>query len=233
MMRFEAHRTARRPSGLASAAFDAGERPATRARKFRKIASPVAGRFLRVELRRRTRGRARPRSRTSRARRRRRRCGIADRRCVRVREVRLRCPAEPPRASSTRERRVTAFQPTCGTFTPRRPEPASSRRSSSPARADGRRPRAPPDHGDRALRCCLRTAIAGRDRCRGADGLRRNWRRIASRHGSSSTAVASKCPTPGTMIPSAVAMSAGASGVNTSAPTARSALRTDVRLPAR
>ena len=57
--------------------------------------------------------------------------------------------------------------------------------------------------------------------------------RIASRHGASSTAVASKWPTPGTISPSAPAICDGASGVNTSAPAAASALRTDVRLPAR
>ena len=59
------------------------------------------------------------------------------------------------------------------------------------------------------------------------------WRQaIAVRHPLSMARVASKLPTPGTMTPAAGASSAADAGVKTSAPTAPSALRTDVRLPA-
>ena len=52
------------------------------------------------------------------------------------------------------------------------------------------------------------------------------------RHGSVIDRVAAKWPTPGMMIPAGVPISSGVAGVTHSAPTARSALRTDVRLPA-
>jgi hypothetical protein len=56
--------------------------------------------------------------------------------------------------------------------------------------------------------------------------------RIAARQSSVIARVAPKWPTPGMITPDAPARSAGADGVKNGAPTAVSALRTDVRLPA-
>src|SRR5207237_1371849 len=55
---------------------------------------------------------------------------------------------------------------------------------------------------------------------------------IASRHGPTSAAVAAKLPTPGTINAENRVSSPGDEGVANSAPSALSALRTDVRLPA-
>ena len=56
--------------------------------------------------------------------------------------------------------------------------------------------------------------------------------RIAARHESSSAAVTPKWPTPGTITPVAPSISDAWVGVQNRAPTAPSALRTEVRLPA-
>jgi hypothetical protein len=55
---------------------------------------------------------------------------------------------------------------------------------------------------------------------------------MASRQGASSLAVALKCPTPGTITPRACRHCSGIDGTTKSAPSAVSALRTEVRLPA-
>jgi hypothetical protein len=55
---------------------------------------------------------------------------------------------------------------------------------------------------------------------------------MADRHGLSSFAVAPKFPTPGTITPRACRHSSGVDGTMKSAPSAVSALRTEVRFPA-
>ena len=104
-----------------------------------------------------------------------------------MREVDLRAVGDARRAAATvRGSRASSS---------RRAAPSTSAAGAGSARRSTPRP------GPPAPRRCLRTATAGRDRCRTAARRRSSASRMAARHSPSSAAVAAKCPTPGTTMP--------------------------------
>ena len=152
------------------------------------------------------------------------RAGAGDRRRERVREVDLRARGRGRRAARAGLRKSSAFQPTCGIF---------RRRSASPSRrwiCPGSTPEAA---ARRAPRRCPRTATACRRRCRGAACRAPRPRQSCRATGASSTAVAAKWPTPGTIEAGRVrARRRHRAASRTPRRASSSALRTDVRLPA-